>query len=263
MSEPKPLASLSSSLLARKGGAKPAMRRQGMAFPTESDHENEDLGWNDMGYDTNPDHEASQQSDQAAQEADQFHYNPLAGAIPDVVPAVRKQQEEIAAKLSQHPKRAEEAVAEPLQVAEPVKAEPVHVAEPVQVTEPEQVAQPVQRAKPVQTEHVVPVPLSISREVAPVAENSSIGAVPPRRKKVVEAKQPAAIRRPAQKSRTSKAKAAFTLRLDPERHLKLRLATAMKNVSAQQLVTKAVDEYLRSIPELEDLAERVPSRGAA
>lgn len=238
MSEPKPLASLSSSLLARKGGAKPAMRRQGMAFPAEQDHETEDLGWNDMGYDTNPDHETAQADTQGPVEADQYHYNPLAGAIPDVVPAVKKQQEEIAAKLSQHPKREEEVVAE---------------AEP----------EPAQQAQPVVTEPAVPVPLSISREVTPVVENSSIGVAPPRRKKAAEVKQPVKTRRPAQKSRTRKAKAAFTLRLDADRHLKLRLATAVKNVSAQQLVTKAVDEYLRSIPELEDLAERIPSRGAA
>ncbi len=234
MSEPKPLASLSSSLLARKGGAKPAMRRQGMAFPTEQDHENEDLGWNDMGYDTNPDHEAASTDDQGPVEADQYHYNPLAGAIPEPVPAVRKQQEEIAAKLSQHPKR---------------EAEPAPV--------------PEQKAQVANVEPVVPVPLSISREVAPMAENSSIGVAPPRRKKPVEVKQPVKTRRPAQKSRTRKAKAAFTLRLDADRHLKLRLATAVKNVSAQQLVTKAVDEYLMTIPELEDLAERIPSRGAA
>lgn len=236
MSEPKPLASLSSSLLARKGGAKPAMRRQGMAFPTQSDHENEDLGWNDMGYDTNPDHEAVQADTQGPVDADQYHYNPLAGAIPEVVPAVKKQQEEIAAKLSQHPAREEEVVAEP---------------------EPEQTAEPAEK------QEAIPVPLSISREVAPVAENSSIGVAPPPRKKAVEAKKVTKTRRPAQKSRTRKAKAAFTLRLDADRYLKLRLATAMKNVSAQQLVTKAVDEYLRSIPELDDLAERIPSRGAA
>lgn len=233
MSEPKPLASLSSSLLARKGGAKPAMRRQGMAFPTGSDHENEDLGWNDMGYDTNPDHEAVQPGAHNGEEVEQYHYNPLAGAIPEVVPAVRKQQEEIAAKLSQHPTRQEEAAAAP---------------------EP--------KAPPAQTEQAVPVPLSISREVAPIAENSDIG-VPPPIKKPVETKQSAKVRKPAQKSRTRNARAAFTLRLDADRHLKLRLATAVKNVSAQQLVTKAVDEYLKSIPELEDLAGRIPSRGAA
>jgi len=42
----------------------------------------------------------------------------------------------------------------------------------------------------------------------------------------------------------SKAKAAFTLRLDPDRHMKLRLACVYAHQSAQQLVTAALDEYL-------------------
>jgi hypothetical protein len=53
-------------------------------------------------------------------------------------------------------------------------------------------------------------------------------------------------------------KAAFTLRLDPDRHLRLRLACAVTRASAQQIVTGALDEYLSSLPELEALAERVP-----
>ncbi len=53
-------------------------------------------------------------------------------------------------------------------------------------------------------------------------------------------------------------KAAFTLRLDTERHLRLRLATAVTGQSAQQIVTGALDALLESIPEVEALAERVP-----
>jgi hypothetical protein len=53
-------------------------------------------------------------------------------------------------------------------------------------------------------------------------------------------------------------KAAFTLRLDAERHLRLRLATAVTGRSAQLLVIGALDALLESIPELEALAERVP-----
>ena len=41
-----------------------------------------------------------------------------------------------------------------------------------------------------------------------------------------------------------KAKAAFTLRLDAKRHLKLRLACAVNGRSAQQLVTDALDHLL-------------------
>ena len=53
-------------------------------------------------------------------------------------------------------------------------------------------------------------------------------------------------------------KAAFTLRLDADRHLRLRLATAVTGRSAQQIVTGALDALLVSIPEVEALAERVP-----
>jgi hypothetical protein len=50
MSEPKPFASLSSGLLARKGQAKPAMRPQGFTGGYSSlAGSMEDLGWNDMG----------------------------------------------------------------------------------------------------------------------------------------------------------------------------------------------------------------------
>ncbi len=54
-------------------------------------------------------------------------------------------------------------------------------------------------------------------------------------------------------------KAAFTLRLDSERHLRLRLACAVTGRSAQQLVTQAVDELLQTLPEVEVMAERVPA----
>jgi hypothetical protein len=58
----------------------------------------------------------------------------------------------------------------------------------------------------------------------------------------------------------AKAKAAFTLRLDPDRHLKLRLACAVVGRSAQQIVTEALDEFLASRPELEALASHVPTQ---
>ncbi|HEX8214342.1 MAG TPA: hypothetical protein VF582_02605 [Allosphingosinicella sp.] len=56
----------------------------------------------------------------------------------------------------------------------------------------------------------------------------------------------------------AKAKAAFTLRLEAERHLKLRLACAVTGRSAQQLVTEALDQLLQSRPEIGALAEQVP-----
>jgi hypothetical protein len=54
------------------------------------------------------------------------------------------------------------------------------------------------------------------------------------------------------------AKAAFTLRLEAERHLKLRLACAVSGRSAQQLLTEALDELLRSRPEIDALASQLP-----
>jgi hypothetical protein len=54
-------------------------------------------------------------------------------------------------------------------------------------------------------------------------------------------------------------KSAFTLRLDGNRHLRLRLATAVTGRSAQQIVQSALDEFLATIPEIEALAERVPA----
>ena len=59
----------------------------------------------------------------------------------------------------------------------------------------------------------------------------------------------------------SKAKAAFTLRLDPPRHLKLRLACAVNGRSAQQLVTDALDALLAGMPELDAMAQKANRKG--
>ena len=68
MGEPKPLASLSAGLLARKGAARPAMRRQPLGSgpaATFGQQGYDDLGWNDMGYDVDP-----QQSSEPARMVD-------------------------------------------------------------------------------------------------------------------------------------------------------------------------------------------------
>jgi hypothetical protein len=51
-------------------------------------------------------------------------------------------------------------------------------------------------------------------------------------------------------------KAAFTLRLEADRHLRLRLACALTGRSAQQIVSDALDALLARIPEVETLASR-------
>jgi hypothetical protein len=79
---------------------------------------------------------------------------------------------------------------------------------------------------------------------------------------ILPAPQPIPYRAPRPRSAPgSKAKAAFTLRLDPERHLKLRLACAVNGRSAQQLVTDALDQLLVEMPELEGMAVKAKRKG--
>jgi hypothetical protein len=73
------------------------------------------------------------------------------------------------------------------------------------------------------------------------------------RRRAAPAPKPVAAALPA------RAKAAFTLRLDPDRHLKLRLACALSRRSAQQLVTGALDDFLNSLPEVEAMTDRLPA----
>lgn len=51
-------------------------------------------------------------------------------------------------------------------------------------------------------------------------------------------------------------KAAFTLRIDNYRHLRLRLASTLQDRSAQAVVTEALDRFLADIPGLDELARR-------
>ncbi|MFY9351790.1 hypothetical protein [Sphingobium sp.] len=161
MAEPKPIASLTSGLLARKGAAQPAMRRPMLGFgrAAAAAVQQDDLGWNDMGFDVSG-----------------------------------------------------------------FEAEPEAVAE-------------------------APAPIGLTPMPAPAP------AVPPvvaERKQL--ARRVAATIAPA----TAGRKAAFTLRLDAERHLKLRLAVAVTRRSAQQIVTQALDEYLDNLPEIDRLTKQLP-----
>lgn len=145
-------ASLSPTLLARKGGAKPAMRPQLAPIPDNTPRNLEDLGWNDMGEDDGV-------SAAGSEGAEVVHFKPASG------------------------------------------------------------------------------------KVAITQDNS-----------------PGPIERPVRKRQSALKRgkrAAFTLRLDQERHLKLRLAATMKDTSAQELVTKALDKLLGEIAELETLAAQM------
>ncbi len=66
-----------------------------------------------------------------------------------------------------------------------------------------------------------------------------------------------AVERIGREVRSAKSKAAFTLRLDADRHLRLRLASASRNRSAQALVVDALDAFLASLPEVEGLVSQL------
>lgn len=133
------------------------------------------------------------------------------------------------------------------------------------------VPRPMAEPAPVQLAPAVssPPPVVIQREE--LAQGLGIVEEPAEIEAPVEAAKPALtasprakpVKRPAIDIAANHRKAAFTLRLDADRHLRLRLATAVRNRSAQQLVTEALDRFLADIPELDDLAGCVPARGNA
>jgi len=120
--------------------------------------------------------------------------------------------------------------------------------EPVEPVEPVAVVEPVADPEPVVTQQQRAI-------VETFGEPEEEPEPAPRRRR------PAAVV-PIARRRTvpAGAKAAFTLRLDSERHFRLRLAVAVTGRSAQQIVTGALDELLRSLPEVEALAGQVPAK---
>jgi hypothetical protein len=221
MAETKPFASLSSGLLARKGAAKPAMRPQGFGSFGSS---LEDLGWNDMGNGPASLHDIHEGQDLPEHVPSSIEALTPApgGRSHSEPPAVVEQQRELQARLAPV-----ERVPEP----EPEPEAEIEAPEAEAPPEPEARAEPQPQPK--------------------VQALSEARVVKLPRSKVTPARSPAAAVR---------AKAAFTLRLDPERHLKLRLACALSRRSAQQLVTEALDDFLDSLPELEALSGAVPGQ---
>ncbi|WP_109807684.1 hypothetical protein [Sphingosinithalassobacter portus] len=185
---PKPTASLSSGLLARKGQARPAMRPQGYVGLTPLSAQ-DDLGWNDMGED----------SGTAAA--------PIDGLTPAPAPA-------------------------------PAPVAPAPVATP-----------------PVAKPEVLRQREALDQEIREAAARESDEQSP--------AIAPDAAARIAREIHRKKRRAAFTLRLDSDRHLRLRLASAVTNRSAQQIVTEALDAFLDSQQAVDALVhqlERQPRR---
>jgi hypothetical protein len=251
VSEPKPFASLSSGLLARKGAARPAMRPQGF---TPSSSGLEDLGWNDMGV------EAPQPE---ARGADQIVDHPRAtqhrtGLTPVQSP-VHSQQAELADRLGDSDEEFDEDFDE---TAEPYEPEarsdsPAAFADEDSEEAPEQEFK--LQTKPAKRPlDLGPGPETADEPEALELDEALVFEPAPEPAPVVVLPTSARSTAPAVKG---KAKAAFTLRLDPERHLKLRLACAVRGRSAQQLVTDALDQLLGGMPELDDMADKAKNRG--
>lgn len=202
MSEPKPFASLSSGLLARKGAAKPAMRRQ-VHYPDSLARmaAEDDLGWNDMG--------------------DEEHAAPHAAQPPISEPPIDEPL-----LTGQAPEAGGHVV--------PIKAQvelPTEAVKPMVIHHQEEIARQVIAPAPVH----VPVHLP--------AAVSTLEPAKPRRSALENGRR-----------------AAFTLRMDAERHLKLRLACTIRNRSAQQLITEALDKLIDELPDLATLAAQVAQR---
>ena len=288
----------------------------------------EDLGWNDMGYDS-PKPSLVPVADD---DAPHHHRSPLAGLTP--ASPVHDQQAEIEQRLhgfteedgdesfdedevaeveanygsltgnpvveedpeSEEFEEAEEAEeakeAEEVEQADEEPVEALELSEPVAKVEPsvssfredeiegedlptaavvspfaalvpfstvERSAQPEVDAEPEFEQEIAQEPeLVLKAEVyfepEPVAVVVASEPILP----VAIARRPIPVREPRAEG-SVRGKAAFTLRLDPLRHLKLRLACAVTGRSAQQLVTLALDELLASMPELDAMAERAPA----
>ncbi len=184
-------ASLSPTLLARKGGAKPAMRPQIAPLHGEKPAgaaalaaNLEDLGWNDMG----------EGHDDQPQPTDGF-----AGLTPVSATDETYTASEDAADPATSP------------APSPAKAQQQELA---------------------------------ARIASNDSDDSNDKAQPqPRRSALSRGKR-----------------AAFTLRLDADRHLKLRLASTVKGRSAQQLVTEALDRLLGDMPEIDSMAAHLANK---
>ncbi len=248
MGEPKAFASLSSGLLARKGAARPAMRPQGFGQGVAG---LEDLGWNDMGFEPpKPASDGSADQDHDAFGAEITPHpirNPLAGLTPVGSP-VHDQQAELQGRLADCSDEGEE-VDETAEIYEPQDGDenPFAAVQDVDLDD-----EPVKMRT---VDDFTPAPVKVEAKAEAEAE-----AAP--KPVAIIAKPVAATPRRAPRPRAaagSKDKAAFTLRLDRDRHLKMRLACAVQGCSAQQLVTTALDALLAEMPGLDDMADKAPS----
>lgn len=196
MPEIRPAASLTSNLLARRGDARPAMRRQAITNLHLPLTPHDDLGWNDHG--------------------DEFDVQSPLPTLNGTQPA-------------QHNGFAPNAEADDFEVEVTCEDAPAGGGSPLSPL----------------TRHLE----AIAQRITNVASDTS--------SKSMVLRVPDMLKREKPDSR----KAAFTLRLDPERHLRLRLLSALTHRSSQQLLIEALDLLLARHDKVEDLAGRVEELG--
>jgi len=228
MSEPKSFASLSPTLLARKGGARPAMRPQlgpigGDALARQLD----DLGWNDMGHD----HGGASELPSSGADIVPIHADIAADTFAaGAGPIVRRQQ-----------RRLEERVLADAAMTGHEEGEPDYD----------------------EAEEYTGAALYGEAYEDDAEDEGDAGIYSPLATRSAPAPQPAAAPAPRRAAKTrmpavqSGRRAAFTLRLDADRHLKLRLAATMQGVSAQALVTEALDHLLAEYDVLDVIANHL------
>ena len=224
MAEAKPLASLSAGLLARKGAARPAMRRQAAlpGVPTGM-HGHDDLGWNDMGYDVDPHHAATEVP------------RTLAHGLSPMVQS-REDAQDSNDAMDAFTAAVERAMIDP----EP--AGPATIA-------------PMIADSPLPSPEEPPLVVRQRERIEAAVEDMRVGVAP-----AAPAPPPARSRKAAPRAQAgTRGSYAFTLRLDPDRHLRLRLASATTNRSSQQILIALVDDYLSTIPEIDAFAARLPA----
>lgn len=233
MSDPG-FASLGPSLLARKGGAKPAMRPQvaplvhdEASLSALGDEHLEDLGWNDMG-DAGHDISADIVPINANIGADHGAYGPG--------PIVHRQQ-----------KRLEQRLLGDAAMTGPEAHDPEYDTDEDYEAgyAPEYGDAAEEEYDDEYGEESEPSFVAAEPAAPPIAVKSAPQPAP---------RAPQAARVPAAQSGR---RAAFTLRLDADRHLKLRLASTMQGISAQILVTEALDRLLAEFDDLDVIAKHL------
>ena len=242
-------ASLGPSLLARKGGAKPAMRPQvaplvvdQTAVPEEA---LEDLGWNDMG-----------DSDHDTALPDGGEVVPINGDVAadglgaGISPVVRRQQ-----------RRLEERVLADAAMTGPEDLDSEYDAlgdEEGEDYEAEDYGAEEYENGPIYGESYLDSDEDEDEGEEDISDAAFASLAPAAAPVAPPVTLPAPAPRPARKpAAQSGRRAAFTLRLDAERHLKLRLAATMQQVSAQALVTEALDRLLAEYDDLDVIAKHL------